>query len=412
VIHQVKQSKDAVERLNQVIAVQLRLLHLAADEPALDIRNMKANLDVDYKGAEEIANWVSNKKIDKATALINALNRFANHHDASEKRLFIRQIEADIELVSNPTSGMLQAVFDTDWKRAVGDFMKYFYAIFGDTFPEYLFSDNTRYSRQDFVRSFGHANPDLFLCSICDTVAYRTRDSQHTYTNVDHFFPQAQYPHLSIHPFNLVPICSLCNSGIKGQRDPLYGVTDITQLLLPYSNEPGLSEQAYIKVQPQSDMSNRDKHPLNLVFQHTKTFHSDTFIKNFDGLYRIEGRWNADIQQLEEHVFRRLTQFLLVDMQNGSFSRNSNHLAERLRLLMALVSTEDLGRDPFGYATVWYLHYLIDSLTNTAMCDKSSIYIALTDWATAHQKHLERLRTHAQELSDRIPQVNSAVNDP
>lgn len=47
-----------------------------------------------------------------------------------------------------------------------------------------------------------------------------------TTADVDHYYPKAQYPLLSMNIFNMVPSCSICNSGLKGRKK--MGMEDMT----------------------------------------------------------------------------------------------------------------------------------------------------------------------------------------
>ena len=60
------------------------------------------------------------------------------------------------------------------------------------------------------------------MCVMCDAVAFRLAKSTPVaaetidyYTSIEHYFPKSIYPHLAIHPFNLIPICSAVNRGLE-----------------------------------------------------------------------------------------------------------------------------------------------------------------------------------------------------
>ncbi|RMH93271.1 MAG: hypothetical protein D6681_13715 [Calditrichaeota bacterium] len=81
-------------------------------------------------------------------------------------------------------------------------------------------SDFEPFSRQTFVDAFieenGHDrnNNPVRVCAMCDGDLGNAE--------VDHYYPKGQYPFLSCHPQNLVPICSDCNSTAnKGEKPPL-----------------------------------------------------------------------------------------------------------------------------------------------------------------------------------------------
>ena len=52
---------------------------------------------------------------------------------------------------------------------------------------------------------------------------------------IDHFLPKSRYPHFSITPINLVPICYECNS--RAGKGSLYPTSDDSQFLHPYFDD-------------------------------------------------------------------------------------------------------------------------------------------------------------------------------
>jgi hypothetical protein len=99
-------------------------------------------------------------------------------------------------------------------------------------FPSYIFSDPhaTQFGAQEFLRLFLEENKsELTICPACDEVPYsisagkiyiNTGDKK-IEADIDHYLPKTSYPHLSCHPFNLVPTCPFCNQRKKRDKDPL-----------------------------------------------------------------------------------------------------------------------------------------------------------------------------------------------
>lgn len=74
------------------------------------------------------------------------------------------------------------------------------------------------FNRDKFLEQFTNTNC-LGVCPMCD--------GSRGDPEVDHFLPKSKYPFLSLHPFNLLPICSTCNGrSRKGQQIPLDIATD------------------------------------------------------------------------------------------------------------------------------------------------------------------------------------------
>src|SRR5690606_30517533 len=87
-------------------------------------------------------------------------------------------------------------------------------------------------------------------------------------------------------------------------------------------------------------------------------------IGSFESMYRITERWSEEYDQISEHTIRRIQHFLLSDIQNGSDLSDKAYLKDRLLLLMAFIAQRSLGKDPYGFATIWMLKYFIDSIDN------------------------------------------------
>lgn len=422
-IHQVQASAVDVNRLKQLVALQLSLLYLAAIESELTPSNAAVQGNVEQhlaaiygERAHQVANWVTRKP-----TLLDKLNQFAAHNNSDDKWAFVTDLEADVNLLYNPRQTKLAVAFTNDipdWQQNAGAACRYFYELFGRKyqsspvrygFPAYLFNDPLdadSYSRWDFVDGFTQQNPTLYLCAICDATAYRATIDSRAYTSIEHFFPKSIYPHLAIHPYNLIPICTFCNSGAARSTDPLDYCREelgITELLLPYRDQqPGLSEQAYIEIETQAVNSAGGAHPLAIRLRPASGRESEPLIASFERIYRIEERWNEDLDQIDQHVFRRMTQFLQGDVQLGNDLSDVDFVIDRLKLLMALTSRESLGQDSFGFATIWLLKHHIDSMENEG--ENAAVHHALRDWAESQRERWQVLQAHVAELFERVPE--------
>lgn len=101
----------------------------------------------------------------------------------------------------------------------------------------------------------------LTYCPYCnaDTVyAFEKGNHRKVVSALDHFYPQKKYPFLALSLYNLVPVCSRCNSQMKGDAD-------MTQVANPYIEDmhqevfffpilseasPSLNGQCHIAVLP------------------------------------------------------------------------------------------------------------------------------------------------------------------
>ncbi|MFN8439661.1 MAG: hypothetical protein U0175_02775 [Caldilineaceae bacterium] len=172
---------------------------------------------------------------------------------------------------------------------------------------------------------------------------------------------------------------------------------------MPYqSQQPGINEIAYIEITVRSSQSNQSAtHPLEIKFKPAASFQNRiSQISHFNSVYGIQERWNHDLEQIDEQVFRRIQQFLTADVQMGNGLTDAKFLQERLEILMAITSKENLGRDPFGMATVWLLKYHVDTLRKEG--ENALIHKNLKNWAQGYSKSWESLRNHVSELHKRV----------
>ena len=375
-IHQVNPPKTAVELLGNIVNLQLYLLKLAAMHSTVDEaliqKEFPENLSSDVA---ETAKWIARKE----TWLSN-LNKFASYKDNKEKQKLVSEIEADIALLYSPAPQMLKVVIRKDapkWRNGLREFCLRFFELWRtDTkdpgFPACLFPamlcPTPSFSRWDYLDRFQQANSELYLCAICDISIYRTQVGHRAFASIEHFFPKSYYPHLAIHPYNLVPICPFCNSeasdrDIMALCDATHGISEI---LLPYSqSRVGFMQEAYIEIKQRSSSEPDDRaeiHPLEIKFRSAQGHNAERSLQIFNTIYKIEERWNNELDQIGEHVFRRIQQFLLGDVQMGNHLSDCVYLIDKLKGLMAITERDNLGKDPYGFATVWMLNYFIQQL--------------------------------------------------
>jgi hypothetical protein len=90
-----------------------------------------------------------------------------------------------------------------------------------------------------FINKIKEVNKQLQCCPYCGEALKFPRDRNSGNVTLDHFFPESKYPTLSVALWNLIPVCSDCNSKYKQALDPLEnqnGVAEIQNLCLPYED--------------------------------------------------------------------------------------------------------------------------------------------------------------------------------
>jgi hypothetical protein len=228
----------------------------------------------------------------------------------------------------------------------------------------FLASQAGDFHRQDFFRAFLKENGTLHVCPVCDESGSYTSSRGNIRTDIEHYFPQSLYPHFACHPYNLIPICHLCNSAIHGDKDPLQldknNRLELQEIVLPYRGL-GLGTVTRLKVELNDVQSATFKELISTDEENTYY----TQIRTLERMYEVPSRWNKhhEIDKVGEALFRRMRQFL-----RGSYELSGGNslrpvLMDALHQLVYFLHTAgekdyergDYGKDPFAFAMKWLL---------------------------------------------------------
>jgi hypothetical protein len=384
-IHQVKLPPLTKQRLSEIVDLQMVLLFYAASESSqnLGVEQCTAYLQVNGFDATKqsrspnIAQWIWRSK-DRREPLIGfAAGPFEDKHKLVER------LQRETQLLSAQESpgGVVNIVDiprsthrnqEKSWQEQGADFLRMFYNELSKAkLPGYLFSDPEAkdFSRKDFLVAFLAENNALYVCPICDESGSYTSSGGEIYTDIEHYFPQSKYPHFACHPYNLIPICHLCNSAIHGAKDPLLpdnsgSRLQLHDIILPYHKlSLGTVTRLNIMLDNASQSATFDSLVSTVSGKSYKTQ-----IDSFDWMYEIPSRWNAhnDIDKVGETLFRRMRQFL-----RGSHELPIGVTPEtvwpvlRYALYQLVYSLHtkgeygyeggDFGKDPYAFAMKWLL---------------------------------------------------------
>ena len=418
-IHQVNRLPIANRLLPDVMALQMAVLEAAAQVPVdkpVDLDKFKEALTPilttnlgskrRFRGREaKVAQWIN----AKTETLVKPLSEFAGGAPPDKAR-FVADIKSDILLLYRPqTASFRVAVLDRSnkWEIGAKDFLYAFYDLWSKGFTKDLLSTSysgNKYTRQDFVQEFHAKNPNLFICAICDGGAYSTKTEAQIHTSVDHFFPRSIYPHLSCHPLNLIPICSNCNSYIKGDANPLVlngQPVGLIDFVLPYQKQDtAFREKTYVAVVKRDPRPDKQQHPMRLVLKPARDYPAGKRIDTFNNLYKVDERWSEGLDVIEDQVFRRVAQFLgLVD--TVSLTSDPKAFTRYLEALMSQTDLENLGKDPYAFPLVWLLRSYLDDLEKSG--EESAIYKVFKAWAQINRDRWLTLQKRSSEISARRP---------
>lgn len=360
-LHALELARSIQDTLAEALKTQFRLLEYAAATTAPDqaacAKFVAAAPGLQSRGNAAAA-WVWASKARR-----EPLQDFAKHGKARKKARWVRvrRQEAEEMLRGIPAALTPLPRDAPEWQKAGGKFLESFYdALGGAGIPGEMLGRDRNYTRHDFLEAFSNENKNLHVCAFCDEARIGTRRKGQLYADIDHFFPKSIYPHLSIHPYNLVPACHSCNSGVKGQTDPLFvdGQPRLAPaaLALPYRCK-GFAASTRLMVNLK--VWRRGEPPFTLQGRR-----GGAPASQIDGLARtvqIPGRWNdpTTANEIGETAFRRLRQF--VQARPEFADTRSESLLKKLDELLGLLRDENLGRDPLSLPIKWLLANIAQS---------------------------------------------------
>lgn len=186
------------------------------------------NYHTNYIKGTVSENWnnIVGKSVDKEEVTEAELDNIKNalNHELSKNstfkstNLFLQNI-VEICTTQNLKSYAIpfEVLFPKDSKRYVNILLEIIgYRKFnrGDVSGKY--NNGIVWNRHNFVQKL-----NVRVCPYCNRqyiTSFYKNDHKVTTADIDHYYPKTQYPLLSMNFFNLIPSCSVCNSGLKGRK--------------------------------------------------------------------------------------------------------------------------------------------------------------------------------------------------
>lgn len=356
-LHELVLAPGILQPLTQAVHVQLRLLKYAAGTTVLDGQACAAFIDADPQLAGRggaAADWVWAGETRE-----QQLARFAAHARTAEKAAWVRVRRKEAAALFCGAPAELTPLWRKApaWQKAGGKFLEKFYeALSSDSgLPGKILGQAENFNRHHFLHEFSQANAGVYVCAFCDEARIGTRHKGRLHADIDHFFPKSIYPHLSIHPYNMVPTCHSCNSGAKGQTDPLAkGRTSRISprtLGLPYRSK-GLAERTAVQV----DLARTGQPEGSFRLVPRIKGQSESEIAGLARNVKIPARWSdpATANEIGETAFRRLRQFMQAQPELMEAARE-DALLRKLDQFLGVMRQENVGRDPLSLPVKWLL---------------------------------------------------------
>jgi hypothetical protein len=353
-IYKVKLPKFTRERLTDIVYLQMRLIRYAASTSTLSQESCERYFK-SYKRFQgrhqQIAEWIW-----RGSTKRELIEHFFNG-SCSEKLEWSRCLFREVLILFNHPIGSITPHRNAtmpSWKNAGADFLRKFYEEYLDGLPKSFFSEPgiNKLSKVDIREEFNNTNEQLLVCPACDISPKRTQ--------IDHYLPISLYPHLSCHPFNLVPVCGDCNSPlVKGNTDFLEknSVTrrSLEDILLPYRSD-GLATHTHLSFA----FSKGYKNPNKIEFKNNSEMNLIEYIEVYCSAYQIPDRWLAGetFKIMESTLFRQIENSLRAAKR---YKATLNIFDVRDCLDELLLSLhDDQGKTPFALPMTWWLTALLN----------------------------------------------------
>lgn len=416
-LHRVTLPDTTKACLTEAVSWQFRLLAAALAVPSVEAQAIETWLrnheHIDEDQAGKIIEWLNSKRTGSPGRISN-LKSFREDEDDPDT-LKIKQ--AWLEARKRESDALLQGeAVDLEvieyggnaptWRRSAAAFLKRFYDDLDGGLPAELFAQSSResFTRKIFLDTFFDTNSGLCICPICDMTPLRTMVRESFYVDIDHFFPKSLYPHLAIHPYNLIPICHVCNSGAKKALDPLANPVGpryrTDSIRLPYHSTTSLGEELFISPPTPGQPFVLRTFALrgDVVSSHTIEAINDILLR----LYDIPKRWQEGSDTIGEIMFRRVREHLWFLETEPTAQQAQTYLDELLTIIEKHSSTQE----PYSIAMLWWLVYL----GNTDLAqDESPFLQEIRSWQEERRNQLQTLRDGGKKLRAMITDTASPL---
>jgi hypothetical protein len=381
-LHEVRLPQITLERLTDVVVLQIWLLFYAASKPSVGPGDQqdcadKLNNCPRFSGrGDEIAAWMW--KAPKTR--VEPLDKFASDLTGTQaqKKQWLQQISREIFGLLKQPSGSIEP-FDEEnaetWQITAANFFISFYedilrqssksfslpvrssrSVVG--FPPSIFSTTQaeQFGAQEFLAAFRDTNkPALTICPACDEQKYSVSAGRKftnlgavkIYADIDHYLPKSLYPHLACHPYNLVPSCTTCNQRKKLDNDPLESASSRNNLedIFQLYREEGVAHNVFLEVDIDSHGT------VNLGQLQPKSGYSPReCITILREIYCIPDGWSEEAETIDERLFCRLRDHF--EVNHSPFDEIQiidwfdYFLSGRLR---------EWGKEPYSILETWLL---------------------------------------------------------
>jgi len=330
---------DCIDALWLAVYIQEELLKLSLTKDPLDIRNLNSVF------GRDTVSWLWKYK----QKLIDPLTNFYNHTNSTQKNDILLAFRHDINYYKQYSDRTFtfylqpKANLPSPLAAQVGGWFENFYDVITQKgFPASVSGYRCDINAQVINAETLSKNDGLYVCPVCDGT-WMERTSTGILGSIDHFLPRSIYPALSVHPYNLLPICTTCNEKIKKDNDPL-----------TYLHQRKLSETFHSYIQPARDsVQVQIGSSWNIV---DKGVYPKNQLLIFPDIFDLPGRWQQDADEFDRSVRRRIRDS--VDAKKDEIQKIDQSAFDRILLRLDQRLCDEWGGVGNSYPATWYFRWL------------------------------------------------------
>jgi len=303
----VENSPEVIEQLESINILLIELITLISRKTYTRkemIERLKKMKDVELLKPERKRNQMlilhSTSIIKRIMVIQEALPELI------QRREFLDSIQEDYNYISKTKNENFEfrtvenALCQINTEKN-GVLINYVFGGLYEKFRDMKYSDKLNYGKKlvnDFTLNNFESKDLSVLCPTCM--------GELTDIEIDHYFPRSKFPILSIHPNNLMPICSQCN-GVnhdgKGKKIPTSPIDDRN------INKPGSINNIYI---PYLDsffenidvlvIKDDDRNEKFRIMDITSDAQEEVKLKNYNNLFSLEKRWSKYVSIVQKNI--------------------------------------------------------------------------------------------------------------
>lgn len=292
--------RQCEDDLFALIEWQRRVLHYALCHSSFSLTTFEASLGVDF------VNWFENCRRNGRRDQQRAFNNFQQNlndlakSDPTTKQTILDDFNHDQQFYFCLNNPKFLFAFSPTISTAHDNAkvcLNAFYEFLTWGIPDVLLPSGRSFHRQDIVESYLAQNPFLkFVCPCCDNSWPEPRKAGQTSYTLEHFFHKEEHSSICLHPYNLIPMCSICN-GRRGNKEMLSTATGASLTIDSIFHPIDRPARNYAQLEFRSQRLQPDI--VYLMNSPARVDNWQTAIDSYETIYEIPSRWKTAWTEIE-----------------------------------------------------------------------------------------------------------------